>query len=97
MNAGGTGIPPTSLKHQKKEKKHVEEVNFHVNRMPNLSGSKSLSAHYKAVSEMLEETKKFHISHSKNPNENDAVISTLHQLVRTNLAMLQNVKLKHGM
>lgn len=101
VEQGGIGIPPTLQQSKMKERKRpdlqapTKKVELHVENMPNINSSRSLSAHYETVSHMLDEVMKFHVEHAKYP-EDGAAMKGLHALAKANLAQLSGIKIKRS-
>jgi hypothetical protein len=91
VEQGGIGIPPTIQQNKVKEPKEPKKVELHIENLPNINSSRSLSANYKAVSQLLDEVIKFHADHAKDPEDADE-LKIVHALSQATLAQLSGIR-----
>ena len=99
VEQGGTGIPPTSVERKRKKQKNTnlstapkKKVEMHAQGLPEINSYRSLSAHYEAVSYLLDEALKFQKDHLKDPIDVDS-LKLLHAMAQANLSQLSGIKI----
>jgi len=98
VEQGGIGIPPTSQLNKIKKQKQpdfqapTKKVELHMENLPSINSTRSLSAHYDAVAHLLDEVIKFHTDHAKHPEDVDT-LKNFHALAQANLAQLSGLRL----
>ena len=97
MEQGGIGIPPTSVQKKMKKERQPDiiapskKVVINVLAPPEINSNRALSAHYEAVSLLLNDALKFQKEHVKNP-EDVATMNIIHAQAQANLAQLSGIK-----
>jgi len=100
VEQGGIGIPPTLQQNRMKKQKQpdfqaqTKKIEFHIENLPSINSSRSLMAHYEAVSHLLDEVIKFHKDHANDP-EDAETLETYHALAHANLEQLLGIDINH--
>ena len=72
----------------------TKKIEFHIENLPSINSSRSLMAHYEAVSHLLDEVIKFHKDHANDP-EDAETLETYHALAHANLEQLLGIDINH--